>query len=65
VLSRPTESKTGPCGKINHLKTVEEPNHIVGVGEARNVGAPATWDSFTPTVGMETDRKGFMFGHLD
>jgi hypothetical protein len=46
-------------------KTVEEPNHIVGVGEARDVGAPATLDSFAPTVGMETYRKRFMFGHLD
>jgi hypothetical protein len=36
---------------------VEEPTSIVGIREARDVGAPATLDSFAPTVGMETDRK--------
>jgi hypothetical protein len=38
-------------------ETVEEPTHIISIRKARGVGAPATLDSFAPTVGMKKDRK--------
>jgi predicted histidine transporter YuiF (NhaC family) len=42
-------------------KTVEEPVNIVCVKDVGDVGTPATLDSFAPTVGIEMDRKRFMF----
>jgi hypothetical protein len=32
---------------------VEEPTNNVSVRGARDVGAPANWDSFAPTIGIE------------
>jgi hypothetical protein len=43
-------------------KAEKKATHRVRAGD---VGAPATLDNFAPTIGMETDRKGFMLGHLD
>jgi hypothetical protein len=46
-------------------KMVEERTSIVDIREAGDVGAPASLDSFTPTVGTETNRKRLMFAQLD
>jgi hypothetical protein len=46
-------------------KIVEEPTCIISIRRARDVGAPDTLDSFTPTVGMKKDRKRLMFIYLN
>jgi hypothetical protein len=46
-------------------KTEEKPTGKVSISEAGDVGAPATLDSFAPTVGTTKDGKRLMVVHLD
>jgi hypothetical protein len=53
------KSRTGHVEGSTLSETAEIPPCIISIRRAGDVGALATLDSFTPTVGMKNDREGW------